>query len=337
MSDIIKVALDAMGGDFAPLETVKGAIEAIKNEPNLYVQLVGREADIKTELSKYEYNDKQIEIIHASEVIEMAEPPVMAIRKKKDSSIVKAMQLVKEGKSDAFVSCGSTGAVLVGGQVLVGRIPGVERPPLAPLIPTVDGFALLIDCGANVDAKPSNLVQFAKMGSIYMKNIMGVENPRVGIVNIGAEEEKGNALVKETFPLLKACHDINFVGSVEAREIPYGAVDVIVCDAFVGNVILKLYEGVGGAFVKVIKNSMMESTRGKLGGALVKPGMKKVMQKFSSSEYGGAPLLGLKGLVVKSHGNSTAVEIKASILQCIEFKKNDINMKIRESLSSSEV
>lgn len=337
MSEIIKVALDAMGGDFAPLETVKGAVEAIKDEPNLYVQLVGREDDIKKELSKYEYNDNQLEIVHAGEVIEMAEPPVMAIRKKKDSSIVKAMQLVKEGKSDAFVSCGSTGAVLVGGQVLVGRIPGVERPPLAPLIPTVDGFALLIDCGANVDAKPSNLVQFAKMGSIYMKNIMGIENPRVGIVNIGAEEEKGNALVKETFPLLKACHDINFVGSVEAREIPYGAVDVIVCDAFVGNVILKLYEGVGGAFVKVIKNSMMESTRGKLGGALVKPGMKKVMQKFTSSEYGGAPLLGLKGLVVKSHGNSTAVEIKASILQCIEFKKNDINMKIRESLSSSEV
>lgn len=337
MSEIIKVALDAMGGDFAPLETVKGAVEAIKDEPNLYVQLVGREDDIKKELSKYEYNDNQLEIVHAGEVIEMAEPPVMAIRKKKDSSIVKAMQLVKDGKSDAFVSCGSTGAVLVGGQVLVGRIPGVERPPLAPLIPTVDGFALLIDCGANVDAKPSNLVQFAKMGSIYMKNIMGIENPRVGIVNIGAEEEKGNALVKETFPLLKACHDINFVGSVEAREIPYGAVDVIVCDAFVGNVILKLYEGVGGAFVKVIKNSMMESTRGKLGGALVKPGMKKVMQKFTSSEYGGAPLLGLKGLVVKSHGNSTAVEIKASILQCIEFKKNDINMKIRESLSSSEV
>ncbi len=337
MSDRIKVALDAMGGDLAPLETVKGAVEAIKEEPNLCVQLVGREDDIKAELSKYEYNDKQIEIIHASEVIEMAEPPVMAIRKKKDSSIVKAMQLVKDGKSDAFVSCGSTGAVLVGGQVLVGRIPGVERPPLAPLIPTVDGFALLIDCGANVDAKPSNLVQFAKMGSIYMKNIMGIENPRVGIVNIGAEEEKGNALVKETFPLLKACHDINFVGSVEAREIPYGAVDVIVCDAFVGNVILKLYEGVGGAFVKVIKNSMMESTRGKLGGVLVKPGMKKVMQKFSSSEYGGAPLLGLKGLVVKSHGNSTAVEVKASILQCIEFKKNDINMKIRESLSSSEI
>ncbi len=337
MGEMIKVALDAMGGDFAPVETVKGAVEAVNEEPTLCVQLVGREDDIRKELSKYEYKQEQINIVNATEVIEMAEPPVMAIRKKKDSSIVRAMQMVKEGKSDAFVSCGSTGAVLVGGQVLVGRIPGVERPPLAPLIPTVDGFALLIDCGANVDAKPSNLVQFAKMGSIYMQNIMGIENPKVGIVNIGAEEEKGNALVKETFPLLKACPDINFVGSVEAREIPYGVVDVIVCDAFVGNVILKLYEGVGGAFIKVIKESMMETTRGKLGGALVKPGMKKVMKKFTSSEYGGAPLLGLKGLVVKSHGNSTAVEVKASLLQCIEFKKNDINVKIRESLSTSEV
>lgn len=337
MSDMIRVALDAMGGDNAPVETVKGAVEAVNENENLCVQLVGREDVVNIELAKYNYNKEQIVVVDATEVIEMAEPPVLAIRKKKDSSIVKAMQMVKDGKSDAFVSCGSTGAVLVGGQVLVGRIPGVERPPLAPLIPTVDGFALLIDCGANVDAKPSNLVQFAKMGSIYMQNIMGIERPRVGIVNIGTEEEKGNALVKETFPLLKACPDINFVGSVEAREIPYGAVDVIVCDAFVGNVILKLYEGVGGAFVKVIKASMMETLRGKVGGALVKPGMKKVMKKFTSSEYGGAPLLGLKGLVVKSHGNSTSVEIKASILQCIEFKENDINGKIRESLSTSEV
>jgi len=336
MSEKIRVAVDAMGGDYAPLEIVKGAVEAVEENSSVVISLVGKEDAVKAELAKYDYPKDQIEIVNATEVIEMAEPPVMAIRKKKDSSIVKGMMLVKEGNCDAFVSCGSTGAVLVGGQVLVGRIPGVERPPLAPLIPTVDGMALLIDCGANVDAKPSNLLQFAKMGSIYMKNIMGVENPKVGIVNIGAEEEKGNALVKEAFPLLKACPDINFVGSVEAREIPYGAVDVIVCDAFVGNVILKLYEGVGGALVKVIKNSMMETTRGKIGGALVKPGMKKVMKKFSASEYGGAPLLGLKGLVVKSHGNSTAVEVKASILNCIEFKKNDINGKISESLKKTD-
>lgn len=183
--------------------------------------------------------------------------------------------MVKEGTCDAFVSSGSTGAVLVGGQVIVGRIQGVERPPLAPLIPTEKGVSLLIDCGANVDARPSHLVQFARMGSIYMESIMGVKNPRVGIVNNGAEEEKGNALVKETFPLLKACQDINFVGSVEARDIPAGVVDVVVCEAFVGNVILKLYEGVGATLIKKVKGGMMTSLRSKIGALLVKPALKK--------------------------------------------------------------
>ena len=192
-------------------------------------------------------------------MIETAEPPVMAIRKKKDSSIVKALYMVKDGSCDAFVSSGSTGAVLVGGQVIVGRIKGVERPPLAPLIPTENGVSLLIDCGANVDARPSHLIQFARMGSIYMESIMGIKNPRVGIVNIGAEEEKGNALVKETFPLLKDCQDINFIGSVEARDIPAGVADVVVCEAFVGNVILKLYEGVGATLIKKVKGGMMTS------------------------------------------------------------------------------
>ena len=200
-------------------------------------------------------------MVPASEVIEMAEPPVMAIRKKKVSSIVVGMKMVHNGEADAFVSAGSTGAVLVGGQLVVGRVKGVERPPLAPLIPTEKGFSLLIDCGANVDARASHLVQFARMGSIYMENIMGVKNPKVGIVNIGAEEEKGNALVKETFPLLKECEDINFVGSVEARDIPKGDVDVVVCEAFVGNVILKLYEGVGNTLVKVINKGMLQSLR----------------------------------------------------------------------------
>ena len=251
MSDITRVALDAMGGDNAPAEIVKGAAEAVQQRKDIQILLTGREDVIKKELAKYTYPAEQIRIINATEVIETAEPPVKAIRGKKDSSIVVAMKLVKDGEADAFVSAGSTGAVLVGGQVLVGRIKGVERPPLAPLIPTLKGVSLLIDCGANVDARPSHLVQFAKMGSIYMESVMGKKNPTVGIVNIGAEEEKGNALVKETFPLLKACKDINFVGSVEAREIPYGNVDVIVCEAFVGNVILKLYEGVGGALVKL--------------------------------------------------------------------------------------
>ena len=336
MSEYVKVVVDAMGGDNAPVEIIKGAIGAIDANKSLKVLLAGKQEVIEEELKQYNYDQDRVEIVDAREMIEMAEPPVNAIRTKKDSSIVKGMGLVKEGQADAFVSCGSTGAVLVGGQVLVGRLPGVQRPPLAPLLPTAKGMALLIDCGANVDAKPSYLVQFAKMGTVYMKNIMGIENPRVGIVNIGAEEEKGNALVKETFPLLKACPDINFVGSVEARDIPNGDVDVIVCDAFVGNVILKLYEGVGSTLIKVVKDAMMSTTRGKLGGALVKPGLKQALKKFSTEEYGGAPLLGLKGLVVKAHGSSKAEEVKNSILQCIDFKEQDINRKISESLNTAE-
>ena len=216
--------------------------------------------------------------------------------------------------------------------MIVGRIQGVERPPLAPLIPTEKGVSLLIDCGANVDARPSHLVQFARMGSIYMESIMGVKNPRVGIVNNGAEEEKGNALVKETFPLLKACQDINFVGSVEARDIPAGVVDVVVCEAFVGNVILKLYEGVGATLIKKVKGGMMTSLRSKIGALLVKPALKKTLKSFDVQEYGGAPLLGLNGLVVKTHGSATAVEIKNSILQCLDFKSQQINEKIRERI-----
>lgn len=336
MSDITKVALDAMGGDNAPKEIVKGAVEAVKLRQDIKVLLTGQEEVLKKELSEYTYPKDQIEIVNATEVIETAEPPVMAIRRKKDSSIVVAMNLVKKKEADAFVSAGSTGAVLVGGQVLVGRIKGVERPPLAPLMPTLKGVSLLIDCGANVDARPSHLVQFAKMGSIYMEHVMGKKNPTVGIVNIGAEEEKGNALVKETFPLLKECKDINFIGSVEAREIPYGAADVIVCEAFVGNVILKLYEGVGGALVKKLKKGMMASLRSKIGALLVKPALKATLKDFDSSEYGGAPLLGLNGLVVKTHGSSTSKEVCNSIIQCLTFKEQNINEKIREAIGKAE-
>ncbi len=329
---MVNVAVDAMGGDNAPVEIVKGAIEAIQESKDLKVFLVGREEVIKEEVKKYSYNLEQLEIVHAQEVIETAEPPVMAIRRKKDSSIVKAMYMVKDGTCDAFVSAGSTGAILVGGQVIVGRIKGVERPPLAPLIPTEKGVSLLVDCGANVDARPSHLVQFAKMGSVYMEHIMGVENPKVGIVNIGAEEEKGNALVKETFPLLKNCPEINFVGSVEARDIPAGVADVVVCEAFVGNVVLKMYEGVAGSLIKKVKEGMVSTFRSKIGALLVKPALKKTLKSFSTDQYGGAPMLGLTGLVVKAHGSSKAVEIKNSILQCIAFKEQKINEKIKEKI-----
>ena len=336
MSDMTRVALDAMGGDNAPGEIVKGAVDAVNSRKEIEVILTGKEEVIKQELAKYTYPEEKIRIVDATEVIETAEPPVMAIRRKKDSSIVKAMKLVKEGEADAFVSAGSSGAVLVGGQVIVGRIKGIERAPLAPLIPTAKGVSLLIDCGANVDARPSHLVQFAKMGSIYMEHVIGVKKPKVGIVNIGAEEEKGNALVKETFPMLKACEDINFIGSVEARDIPSGVADVIVCEAFVGNVILKLYEGLGATLISKIKGGMMSTLRSKIGALLVKPALKETLKTFDASEYGGAPLLGLNGLVVKTHGSSTAKEVKNSILQCVQFHEQKINEKIQEGLKEQQ-
>lgn len=332
MAEMVNVAVDAMGGDNAPMEVVKGAVDAVNADKRVKVFLVGRESVIKEELQKYTYSAEQMELVPAEEVIETGEPPVMAIRKKKDSSIVKAMYLVKDGTCDALVSAGSTGAVLVGGQVIVGRIKGVERPPLAPVIPNIKGVSLLLDCGANVDARPSQLLQFAKMGSVYMESVIGVRNPRVGLVNIGVEEEKGNALTKETYPLLQNCPEINFIGNVEARDIPYGGADVLVCEAFVGNVVLKMLEGVSGALVEKIKGGMMSTTRSKIGALLVKPALKKTLKGFSTEEYGGAPLLGLNGLVVKTHGSSKANEIKNSILQCIAFKEQKINQKIKEKV-----
>lgn len=333
---MIKIAVDAMGGDNAPGEIVAGAVDAVNARPGIQVLLVGKEEVVKEQLSKHSYRKEQIQVVNATEVILTEEPPVKAIQRKKDSSMVVGMKLVKNGEADAFVSAGSSGAVLVGGQVIVGRIKGVERPPLAPLIPTEKGVSLLIDCGANVDARPSHLVQFAKMGSIYMEHVVGIKNPRVAIVNIGAEEEKGNALVKETFPLLKECKDINFIGNIEAREIPHGGADVIVCEAFVGNVILKLYEGVGSTLIHMVKGGMMKNLRSKLGALLVKPALKETLKAFDASQYGGAPLLGCKGLVVKTHGNSKRTEVCNSIIQCVTFKEQAINDKISQVLNVEE-
>ena len=329
MQEMVRVVLDAMGGDNAPGEIIKGAMDAISERKDIEIILVGQQDVITEELEKYTYRKEQIRIVNATEVIETAEPPVMAIRRKKDSSIVVGMNMVKNKEADAFVSAGSSGAILVGGQVIVGRIKGIERPPLAPLIPTENGVSILIDCGANVDARPSHLVQFAQMGSIYMEHILGIRNPRVAIVNIGAEEEKGNALVKETFPLLKECENINFVGSIEARDIPRGDADVIVCEAFTGNVILKLYEGLSSTLMGTIKQGMLSSLKSKIGALLVKPALKDTLKRFDATQYGGAPLLGLNGLVVKTHGSAKAKEVKNTIMQCVAFKEQEINKKIK--------
>ncbi len=335
MEEMLTVALDAMGGDNAPDEIIKGAVQAIGQKSNLKIYLVGREEILKTKCAEYTYSPEQLTIVNATEEISCDEAPVDALRHKKDSSIVVALQLVKDGTADAFVSAGSTGAVLVGAQMIIGRMKGVRRPPLGVFIPTTRGASLLVDNGANADSRPAHLLEFARMGSVYYENAMGVKNPTVAIVNIGTEEAKGNTLVKETFPLLKACPDINFIGNIESREIPYGGADVIVCDGFTGNVILKLYEGVGSALVSEIKKDMMGSLRSKIGAFLVRPALRNTMKRFDSTEYGGAPMLGLNGLVVKTHGNAKAKEVCNALIQCYTFREQNIQEKL-EALYDNE-
>ncbi len=330
MADIV-IAVDAMGGDNAPLETVKGAVEASK-EINYKIALVGREDDINAELDKYSYDKSKITVVNATEVIETCEVPTAAIRKKKDSSMVVGMNMVKKGEASAFVSAGNTGALLTGATVIIGRIPGVERPALGTMIPTEKGMSLLIDAGANVDAKPNYLVQFAKMGSVYVENIFDIKNPRVGLINIGVESEKGNALVKETYGLLGETDGINFTGNLEARDIPNGDVDVMVADAFVGNVVLKLMEGFGKTILKIIKKELMADILSKLGAVMSIKAFKRIKEYFDYADVGGAPFLGLKALVVKAHGNSDARAIKGAINQCVSFIDKDIVNKISQKL-----
>lgn len=325
-----KIVVDAMGGDYSPEEIVKGAVEAAqKTDVNLI--LVGREDAVKSELEKYTYPKERIEILNATEVIGVDEAPTIALKRKKDSSIVVGLKAVKEGRAQAFVSAGSTGALLAGATLTVGRIEGIERPALATLLPNENGFSFMLDSGANVDAKPQYLLQFAQMGSIYMENVMGINKPRVGLINIGTEKEKGNALTKEAYGLLEQS-GLNFIGNVEARDIPHGAADVIVCDAFVGNIILKYTEGFAKALFNMIKKEMMSSTLNKLGAAMSKGAFKNLKKSFDYSEIGGAPLLGLNALVVKAHGSSNAKAVSGAINQCASFISSDIITKIKEKL-----
>ena len=332
----IVIAIDTMGTDNGSAYFVQGIAEAMDLYEDLSFIVTGKEEELKTYIDQYGCDKTRIEVVDATEEITCHDAPVDAIRRKKNSSMVLALNAVKEGRAAACISGGNSGALLAGGQFLVGRAKGVKRTPLAPLIPHRYGSSLLIDCGANVDAKPENLVQFAKMGSIYMKNIEGIENPRVGIINIGAEDEKGNELVKSTIPLLRECKDINFIGSVESRDIPNGPADVLVCEAFVGNVLLKFFEGLGKMFMAEIKDTLKSSVKTKIGGALIYKPIKKTFKRYMADDKGGAPLLGLKGLVVKIHGNSNDTEVRSAIEQCRNFVKKDVTNQIIRTFVEEE-
>lgn len=328
MDTMVTVAVDAMGGDHAPDEVIRGAVDAVNEKENIRVLLVGREEVLKPKLQGMTYPEGRIGTVQASQVIETAEEPTAAIREKKDSSIVVGLKLVRDGQANGFVSAGNSGALLAGGIGILRLVPGVRRSPFGAIMPTKNGVSLILDAGANVDVRPEDLVQFARLGSIYMEDAVGIKNPKVGIVNIGAEDDKGNALVKAAFPLLKECPDINFTGSVEAREVPEGTRDVLVCDGFAGNCIIKTYEGAGIVFRDLLKEGVMSSFRSKLGALLLKPALKETLKKFDASAYGSAPMLGLRGLVVKAHGNCRAKQFKYSIFQVASFRDKKLDEKI---------
>lgn len=318
----MKVIVDAMGGDNAPVEIIKGSIEAL-NETDIQLILVGKEEKILNELEKYNYNKEDVEILNAPDVITNEDDPALAIRRKKESSMVMGLKALSEGKGDSFISAGNTGAILAGGLFIVKRVRGVERAALTSVYPTLKGNALLVDAGANVDAKAEYLLQFGIMGSIYMEKINGIENPKVGLVNIGVEETKGNSVTKEAYNLFKHA-DINFIGNIEGRDIPAGEAHVIVADGFVGNVVLKLTEGMASSIFSLLKDAFMTNTRTKLSAALIKPQLEELKGRIDYREYGSAPLLGVRKPVFKAHGSSDAYAFKNGIKQLINFHGKDI-------------
>lgn len=330
---MVRISVDAMGGDNAPAAVVEGCIEALK-EYDVHIMLTGPKNLIEKELQKYQYSPDKITVVDATEVISPNEHPVMAIRKKKNSSINVALNLVKSKECDAVISAGSTGAFLAGSLFIVGRIKGVDRPALAPIMPGKNGSFMVIDAGANAECKPENLVQFAAMGQIYMRDVIGVENPSVGLVNIGAEEEKGNELTKAAYKLLKE-HNHNFVGNVEPRDISSGDVEVLVCDGFVGNTVLKMYEGVAANIFDILKSEMMSSFRSKVGALILKPVFKRFKKRFDYKEVGGAPFLGVNGICIKAHGSSDAKAIKNAVKQTYLLYEKNVIEKIRESITEN--
>ena len=335
----MRIVVDGMGGDNAPKSNVEGVVSAIK-EYGIDIIITGDKDVLEKEFKNYEFDKSKLEIVHTTEVIENEDKPVKAIRSKKDSSMVVALNLVKEGKADAIVSAGSTGALLAGGTFIVGRIKGINRPCLCPALPNVERkMTLIADGGANADCKVRNLVEFAAMTNIYSKKVLGIENPRISLANIGAEEGKGNELVKEAYEELKNM-DINFIGNLEARDVINNKADVIVCDGFTGNILLKSTEGVAMSVMKLLKETFMSSTKGKIGAMLLKDDLKEIKSFMDYSEYGGAPLLGVNGGVIKAHGSSNGKAIKNAINQGIKFVKgnvlNDIQNFVQESKINSE-
>lgn len=328
----MRIVIDGMGGDHAPTEIVKGVTWAAKEIDDELI-IVGDEEKIKEELSKYSYNPEQIKIKHASEVITGEDSPVKAIRRKTDSSMVVGISMVKNGEGDIFVSAGNTGALMAGGIFILGKIEGIDRPALASVYPILGGIpSLLVDAGANADCKPKNLVEFATMGSLYMEKVIGRPNPRVGLVNLGTEEGKGNALMKESFGMIKEAN-VNFIGNVEARELPAGVCDVIVCDGFTGNIVLKLTEGMAWRILKVIKKKFTESAVSKLAAAMLAGKIKELREDFDYSEYGGAPVLGVKGAIVKMHGSSSANSVKNTIIKAKPYFSENVISTIESEMA----
>lgn len=327
----MKIIIDAMGGDNGPVEIVKGTIDAV-NEYGIDVILVGKEGIIEKELKKYDYEKNKVEIINADDVINNEDDPAVAIRRKKDSSMVIGSKALADGLGDGFLSAGSTGALLASGLFIVKRIPGIDRAALSVVYPTINGFSLLVDGGANVDCKPEYLYQFALMGSIYMEKVMKINSPTIGLVNIGTEKGKGNALTKETYDMVENSN-LNFVGNVEARDLPNGVVDIILSDGFVGNIVLKLTEGMAISIFSVLKDEFTKNIRTKLGSLLLKKELKSIKSKMDYREYGGAPLLGIKKPIVKAHGSSDAYAIKNAINQLIKFIEKDVIKLIEDNMN----
>lgn len=329
----MKIVVDAMGGDYAPIEIVKGAVDAAK-EFGIEIILVGDELKINNELANYDTAKLSISVVHANEVIEMGEAPAVALRKKKDSSLVVGARLVKEGQGDAIVSAGNTGAAMGAALLGFGRIKGIHRPAIASVIPTIKGITLLLDVGANAECDPQNLLQFAVMGSIYSSKILGAKRPKVGLLNIGEEETKGNPVYIEAFKILKDSN-LNFIGNVEGRDITGGVADVIVCDGFVGNVVLKFGEGLARDLMSMIKEELKQNVFVKIGAALVFSQAKGLKRRLDYAEYGGAPLLGVNGVCIIGHGSSDARAVKNAIRVAAECVSINVVKCIKESIGKN--